>query len=104
VGVAFVLLGCVVAIVVRTRTSSQNAAATETEYGAAEIPQNSTQSIFGDEQVLGVLSAAAPVVLPVMMRTASKNWPLIAAAAAGLYLFSRSDLTRVDPLPPVPRS
>jgi hypothetical protein len=87
----FFLLGCFFVLIVKVR-SRNGALETETERepsasgGAATGPD---RSMFEDENLMGIVTAAAPVVFPVLLRTASKNWPIVLAIAAGLYVFSR---------------
>lgn len=87
---AFVLLGFVIAAIVKMRRRSSSSPSMQEE-AAPEEPLHAGPSFLEDEKVMSIVSAAAPIVLPVMLRTATKNWPLILAAAAGLYVFSRSD-------------
>ena len=93
VAIAFCVLGLIIAIVVRVRrnnsASSSNAKddVPPTEENAAARPQ----SMFDDETIMSVMSSAAPIVIPAMIRTGLKNWPVILAAAAGLYVVSRTD-------------
>ena len=46
-------------------------------------------SFFDNELLRAVIGAAAPVVLPGLLRTAMKNWALVMAVAAGAYVFSQ---------------
>ncbi len=86
----FLALGCIVAIVVKIR--QENATPVDAPQATADEEQlGSAKSIFDNEQLLGVVSAAAPILLPALLRTATKNWPLILAVAGGLYVFSLSD-------------
>jgi predicted histidine transporter YuiF (NhaC family) len=110
VAVAFCLLGLIIAIVVRVRKniseSNSNAKddASPTEDSATT---SRPQSMFDDETVMAVMSSAAPIVIPAMIRTGLKNWPVILAAAAGLYVVSRSDHQSAgtpDASPPSPPS
>ncbi|HVX36064.1 MAG TPA: hypothetical protein VHC71_07575 [Hyphomicrobium sp.] len=90
---AFCVLGFVVALVVkiRRRTASPSATTSADEAAPAEeqSPAQGTQSIFDDDAVMAVVSSAAPIVVPAMVRTGLKNWPILLAAAAGLYVASR---------------
>ena len=87
----FFLVGCFIALVVKQRSRmSEQVIEPEPTVGAEE-PIGPTRSIFEDENVMGIVSAAAPILLPALLRTATKNWPLVLAAAAGLYVFSRSE-------------
>ena len=90
VAAAFVLLGFVVAVIVKMRKRSTASPSMEEE-AVPEEPLHTGPSFLEDDKVMSIVSAAAPIVLPAMLRTATKNWPLILAAAAGLYVFSRSD-------------
>ncbi|HVZ04021.1 hypothetical protein [Hyphomicrobium sp.] len=90
----FCLLGLCAAIVVRLRkhASVSNSAATgEAEPADKKAENSSPQSIFDDDTVMAVMSSAAPIVIPAMVRTGLKNWPILLAAAAGLYVASRSE-------------
>jgi len=89
VAAAFVLLGFVVAVIVKRKRST--ASPSMEEEAVPEEPLHTGPSFLEDDKVMSIVSAAAPIVLPAMLRTATKNWPLILAAAAGLYVFSRSD-------------
>ncbi len=96
---AFCLLGFVVALVVRIRrrqaVGRQQAAASEATVAGEASPKEDLngaagpQSLFDDETVMAVVTSAAPIVLPAILRTGMKNWPIILAAAAGLYVVSR---------------
>lgn len=95
---AFCVLGFVVALVVRIRRRqavSRQQAATADASQADEVPKeelagvNGAPSIFDDETVMAMVTSAAPIVLPAILRTGMKNWPIILAAAAGLYVVSR---------------
>jgi hypothetical protein len=99
----FVLLGCIIALVVKLRNRNGAALDEPEPPSGDEAVEANRSSIFDDEKVMGIVSAAAPIVLPAMMRTATKNWPLILAAAAGLYVFSRSDSAGAAPQPPTPQ-
>lgn len=101
VAAAFCALGFIVLLVVRVRRRQAHAAeATASEEGApAEEKMSATgqQSIFDDDAVMAVVSSAAPIVIPAMIRTGLKNWPIILAAAAGLYVVSRPGETAARP-------
>lgn len=90
---AFCVLGFVVALVVkiRRRTASPSETTSTDDAAPAEeqSPAKGTQSIFDDDAVMAVVSSAAPIVVPAMVRTGLKNWPILLAAAAGLYVASR---------------
>jgi hypothetical protein len=97
---AFCVLGFVVALVVKIRRRlalrrEQSNASDEAsgEAGAKEelAATAGTQSIFDDEAIMAVVTSAAPIVLPAILRTGLKNWPILVAAAAGLYVVSRPD-------------
>lgn len=103
VAAGFVLLGCFIAVIVKARSGTRAIPDLE-EAPPSEGPPSSDKSIFADEQIMGVVSAAAPIVLPAMLRTAAKNWPIILAAAAGLYVFSRSDHADAAPPPQAPQT
>lgn len=90
VAAAFVVLGGIIAIVVKLRSSSP-LMDEEPEAAASEEPVDATKSFFDNEQLIGIVSTAAPILLPALLRTATKNWPLVLAVAAGLYVFSFSD-------------
>ena len=86
----FVMLGFIVALIVKLRKRPSLSPELHEE-AVAEEPPSAGPSFLEDEKVMSIVSAAAPIVLPAMLRTATKNWPLILAAAAGLYVFSRSE-------------
>lgn len=90
VAAAFVALGGLIAIVVKLRKPSAPAREEE-EASSDEEHLGAAKSIFDNEQLMGIASAAAPILLPALLRTATKNWPLVLAVAAGLYVFSLSD-------------
>jgi hypothetical protein len=90
VAAAFAVLGGIVAIVVKARKKPIPARATP-EPAASQEAIGSTKSFFDNEQLMGIASTAAPILLPALLRTATKNWPLILAVAGGLYVFSLSD-------------
>jgi hypothetical protein len=87
----FVLLGCLIALIVKQRSRTPEPIIEPEPTAGTEEAKGPTRSIFEDENVMGIVSAAAPVLLPALLRTATKNWPLVLAAAAGFYVFSRSD-------------
>ncbi len=94
-------LGCFIALIVKARSRNRTSE-TETEpepLAGTEGLTATGRSIFEDENLMGIVSAAAPVVLPAVLRTASKNWPLVLAAAAGLYVFSRSETSNAASQP-----
>lgn len=96
---AFVLLGVIVALVVQARTRARMEAAAA-EPPPADHPEDKAAppSIFDDETLMAVVASAAPIVLPAVLRTGMKNWPLVLAAAAGLYVFSQAQAeTRYPP-------
>lgn len=97
----FVMLGFIVALIVKLR-KRLGLSPDLHEEAVAEEPPGAGSSFLEDEKVLSIMSAAAPIVLPAMLRTATKNWPLILAAAAGLYVFSRSENAggTTQPAPP----
>jgi predicted histidine transporter YuiF (NhaC family) len=102
VAAAFVVLGGIIALVVNLR-KSRAPENLEPEAAASEEQINSAKSIFDNEQLMGIVSSAAPILLPALLRTATKNWPLILAVAAGLYVFSFSedgDVNQQQPQPP----
>jgi hypothetical protein len=101
VAAAFVVLGSVIAIVVRARKKA-DASVEEPATAAHEEQIASPKSIFDNEQLLGIASTAAPILLPALLRTATKNWPLVLAVAAGLYVFSLSDDTATETQPQSP--
>jgi hypothetical protein len=99
---AFAVLGGIIALVVKLRKSSApHIAEPEPPH---EEPLNSGKSIFDNEQIMGIVSTAAPILLPALLRTATKNWPLIFAVAAGVYVFSLpkdgEDLAQAQPQSP----
>ncbi|MBS0249506.1 MAG: hypothetical protein JSR78_00390 [Proteobacteria bacterium] len=87
VAASFVLLGGIIAIVVKIRSSSPPVRE-QAETAASEEPAEDIKSIFDNEQLMGIAATAAPIILPALLRTATKNWPLVLAVAAGLYVFS----------------
>ncbi|HML31046.1 MAG TPA: hypothetical protein PKE16_19815 [Hyphomicrobium sp.] len=91
VAAAFVVLGGIVALIVKLR--SVRALPEQEELEAAETEEQPAigKSIFDNEQLIGIVSTAAPILLPALLRTATKNWPLVLAVAAGLYVFSFSE-------------
>ncbi len=101
----FVLVGCLVTLIVKQRKGASKPIVEkpivepETTAGTEE-PTGPARSIFEDETVMGIVSAAAPVLLPALLRTATKNWPLVLAAATGLYVFSRSEIATAATQPP----
>src|SRR6185437_7341456 len=94
---AFCLVGFIIALVVKVRKQS-NSSAAETINSAAAPEENAgpPQSMLDDETIMSVMTSAAPIILPAVLRTGLKNWPIILAALAGLYVFSRSDQTAAD--------
>jgi len=90
VAAAFVVLGGIIALVVKLRKSPAPERV-EPEPNPNEEQLNSAKSIFDNEQLMGIVSTAAPILLPALLRTATKNWPLILAVAGGLYVFSLSE-------------
>ncbi len=86
----FVMLGFIVALILKLRKRPGPSPELHEE-AVAEEPPRAGPSFLEDDKVMSIVSAAAPIVLPAMLRTATKNWPLILAAAAGLYVFSRSE-------------
>lgn len=107
VAVAFCLLGFAIAIVVRLRKHSHDTnSKVEEEAAAADESATATtqQSMFDDDTVMAVMSSAAPIIVPAILRTGLKNWPILLAAAAGLYVASRSDQTGASSAPPPPSS
>jgi hypothetical protein len=101
VAAAFVVLGGVIAIVVRVRKKA-NEPVQEPAAGLNEEQVGSPKSIFDNEQLMGIASTAAPILLPALLRTATKNWPLVLAVAAGLYVFSLSEDTATESQPQPP--
>jgi hypothetical protein len=99
VAFAFVVLGCAIAIVVKVRRQSveRPAAFVDEETEEHAVPK----SMFDNDQLMAIASAAAPILLPALLRTATKNWPLVLAVAGGLYVFSMSDSGKA-PSPPSP--
>lgn len=105
---AFCLLGFIVALVVRIRRrqaeSRQQAVAADSNL-ASDAPKdelasvNGSPSIFDDETVMAMVTSAAPIVLPAVLRTGMKNWPILLAAAAGLYVVSRPGGTAAEAQP-----
>jgi hypothetical protein len=90
----FCILGFIVALVVKLRKSTNDSNSdsvneTTPEETGSTAPHK--QSIFDDETVMSVVSSAAPIVIPAMVRTGLKNWPILLAAAAGLYVASRPE-------------
>ena len=99
----FFLVGCFIALVVKQRNRTPETVAEPEPTSGVEEPIAPTRSIFEDENVMGIVSAAAPVLLPALLRTATKNWPLVLAAAAGLYVFSRSETATAATQPDRPK-
>jgi predicted histidine transporter YuiF (NhaC family) len=94
---AFCLVGFIIALVVKVRKQSNSSAAETTNNTAApEENAGPPQSMLDDETIMSVMTSAAPIILPAVLRTGLKNWPIILAALAGLYVFSRSDQTAAD--------
>lgn len=91
VAAAFAVLGGIVALIVKLRSS--RALPEPEEFEAAENEEQPAigKSIFDNEHLIAIVSTAAPILLPALLRTATKNWPLVLAVAAGLYVFSFSD-------------
>ncbi|MFT3731084.1 MAG: hypothetical protein QM780_06605 [Hyphomicrobium sp.] len=89
VAAAFLVLGLIIAIFVQLRKA--NSPQIEAAAGQPGEEAAPAQSIFDNEQLMGIVSTAAPILLPALFRTATKNWPLILAVAAGLYVFSFSE-------------
>lgn len=93
VAAAFTVLGFIIALIVRLRrrrTDVADASVKEEAASAEEkAPEAGMQSLFDDDAVMAVVSSAAPIVVPAMIRTGLKNWPILLAAAAGLYVVSR---------------
>jgi hypothetical protein len=99
----FAVVGFIIAIVVKLRNRG-TPAREETAEAVDQAPLSAT-SIFDNEQLMGVVSAAAPILLPALLRTATKNWPLLLAVAGGLYVFSLSDESGVTTTPnPTPQA
>jgi hypothetical protein len=98
----FFLLGCLIAVIVKLRKRTPDPIIEAENAAGSEEALGPTKSIFEDENVMGIVSAAAPVLLPALLRTATKNWPLVLAAAAGLYVFSRSEAAGTTQ-PPTPQ-
>lgn len=56
------------------------------------------KSILDDEALMAVFTSAAPIFLPAVMRTVVRNWHILLAAAAGLYIFSKQNVdTGIQP-------
>jgi hypothetical protein len=95
VALAFAVLGGVIALIVKVRRDTRNGYAAQTEAqrteSYSEAEPAASKSFFDNEQLMGIASAAAPILLPALLRTATKNWPLVLAVAAGLYVLSMSD-------------
>jgi predicted histidine transporter YuiF (NhaC family) len=108
VAVAFCVLGFIIAIVVRVRRNLSASNSTDDASQTEESATNSRpQSMFDDETVMAVMSSAAPIIIPAMIRTGLKNWPVVLAAVAGLYVVSRTDhqsTAAPDASPPTPPS
>jgi ascorbate-specific PTS system EIIC-type component UlaA len=89
---AFCILGFFIWIVVKVRSRSSQQPVAEEPLSSEDVSANTNaQSIFDNESFAAVLTSAAPVLIPSLLRTGIKNWPLILAAIAGLYVFSRSE-------------
>ncbi len=103
---AFVLLGIIVTLIVQQRTRARVEAAAAAAAAAEASPTDHAEgkaaptSIFDDETLMAVVASAAPIVLPAVLRTGMKNWPLVLAAAAGLYVFSQSQAPTETRSPP----
>ncbi|WP_290983312.1 hypothetical protein [Hyphomicrobium sp.] len=90
----FAVLGGIIALVVKARRTARTGYSAQSEAQketAREAQPAMSKSFFDNEQLMGIASAAAPILLPALLRTATKNWPLVLAVAAGLYVFSMSD-------------
>lgn len=85
----FVVLGCAIAVVVKMRNHSLPHSAASAEQ-AVPVSEPETKSMFDDEALMAVVTSAAPIVLPSLLRTAMKNWHILLAAAAGLYVVSQT--------------
>lgn len=88
---AFVVLGIIVTLVVKFRsrpTVKPSAAEAAPEDLAKDTAAQS--SIFDDETFMAMVSSAAPILIPAALKTGMKNWPLVLAALASLYVFSQS--------------
>jgi hypothetical protein len=99
---AFCLLGFIITLVVKVRKQSNSSTmetANDTAASAESATASGPQSILDDETIMSVVTSAAPIILPAALRTGLKNWPIILAALAGLYVFSRSDETATDTSP-----
>ncbi len=103
VAAAFVILGSIIALVVKVRQQSI-VKPDEVEDMRGEEQTAIPKSIFDNEQLMGIASAAASILLPALLRTATKNWPLILAVAGGLYVFSMSEDGEAAPPPSTPQS
>jgi hypothetical protein len=105
VAAAFVLVGCAIAIVVRVRSRSKQPIQEDEEPAQEQAASSSTAgSMFDNESVMSIVSSAAPILLPALLRTATKNWPLVLAVAGGLYVFSLSDSAAETPPAQPPQS
>ena len=106
VAASFVMLGGIVALVVKLRRTKTSPTQVEEQRVPHEEEQlGAAKSIFDNEQLMGIASAAAPILLPALLRTATKNWPLVLAVAGGLYVFSLSgdgsqSQSQAEPQPP----
>jgi hypothetical protein len=103
----FGALGLLTALIFKMRNNSKTAAG---DAAADEMPKTEAEgetgadgSIFDDETVMAVLSSAAPIIVPAMLRTGLKNWPLLLSIAAGLYVISRPGETAADTSAPSPQ-
>jgi hypothetical protein len=97
---AFCLLGLVVAVVVKIRSRSRVLPSGEAEgldsATAAADDATAGHSIFDDETLMAVITSAAPIIIPAVLRTTMKNWPILLGAAASLYVFSRPETATGD--------
>jgi hypothetical protein len=103
----FAAVGLIAALVFKMRSNSKTTAA---DPAAGEMPKTEAESetgadgsIFDDETVMAVVSSAAPIIVPAMLRTGLKNWPLLLSIAAGLYVISRPGETPADTSAPSPQ-
>lgn len=101
----FCVLGLAVALVVHLRkqaSTSNSNSQNQAEQAEEKADNPAAPSIFDDDAVMAVVSSAAPIVIPAMVRTGLKNWPILLAAAAGLYVASRSEHGTAETTPEAP--
>lgn len=92
----FVLVGLVVALIVRSRSSKPTetaAEAAETVDREAEQAADPAMANVDRELLMAALTTAAPIALPGLLRAVMRNLPIVAAIAAAGFIMSRSNGT-----------